>query len=125
MLEDLNSTFRLNVPPYTRYVSTGAALVTGGGGGPPGPPPFSSFTVNTVVANAIDAPAGTTWIVCNDAVNEVQDITIDGMIPPDGYDLVIAFPNGTALFAGQAVSATGNATLTTVNGEWTVIVRVG
>jgi hypothetical protein len=124
MLEDLNSTFRLNEAPYTRYISTGTALVAGGGGGG-GQPPFSSFTVNTVVANAIDAPAGTTWIVCNDAVNEVQDITIDGTVPADGYDLVIAFPNGTAAFAGQPVSAGGNATLTTVGGAWTVVVRAG
>lgn len=33
MLADLNSTFRLNVAPYTRFVSNGTALVSFGGAG--------------------------------------------------------------------------------------------
>ena len=41
---DINSTYRLNVPPYTRYISTGSSIVEiatapvgGGGGGTPVP----------------------------------------------------------------------------------------
>jgi len=36
MLADLNATYRLNVAPYTRYQSTGTALVEAGGASPDG-----------------------------------------------------------------------------------------
>lgn len=36
MLADLNATYRLNVAPYTRYQSSGTALVEAGGASPDG-----------------------------------------------------------------------------------------
>ena len=57
MLADLNATYRLNVAPYTRYISDGTQLVLAGGASADGNT-FPGAVVQTVVPNTPELDIG-------------------------------------------------------------------
>lgn len=81
MLADINATYRLNVAPYTRYQSTGTALVEAGGASPDGTTlPYGLQTVPVGTPNLVLGPNSYDIVYSPFTVQNAAGVTILGRL---------------------------------------------